>query len=933
MQMTKNTRNYTFLICFILVLTGISSCSIKKKKDSSFTANFSTKFNILYNSKLLLQEAQKNMEESIVDNFQQVIPIFKEPNLSSIQQNKALMDSVLGKTTRIINEKHDSKYVDLAFLLKGKAFYFQGDYYNANEFFDYVKKNGEDNPAIQQEALIWQIRSLIQLDNLSEASKHLKEADSIGEQTKGLKALLFATQAQFHLYQNNKDSVIGQLLKAVEFSKDKKSRLRWHYILGQLLFEKGENELAYSHFNKVAKSNESYEMIFYTNLYRIEILNKNHPNVENKIRLLSKLLRDGKNKNYKGQIYQHIGDIYLADQQLEKAIQHYEQASQNTINNPFQQALNYQKLADIYFNVGEYTTSSQYYDSTLLVLPKDDPNYDQLSRKQAHLESLVAQLTTISYQDSLIMLAALSPTDREMVIEQIITKRQGVNPNTAAKKQNAQQSTFSNSPLSFTTQRDDNGVFYFNSAAAVSQGYSDFKKRWGNRAAGAYWRYSNQFVYAASTEPEVALLQTETEDLENISLNPHERYLRDLPDSPEKIHAAENTIKNAYLALGEIYQYNLQDDSEAIKTYEKYLDRFHNDENTALLYYQLYRLYIDRSPEKLLFYKQKLLSEYPDSKYSLVINDPEYYKRQQDLLEKFNDHYSQAYALFSSRRYEELIQLADETFQNNEFVSLENNMAQLGYLRALSIGRTAGIFEFKAALADLATDYPEEEVVIPLVKRHLAYIDSNESQFVNRTFALEDLDRSYFEKEFALTPWPELSYSKEYDIPVVRRNYDLELSKTVLSTQQSTQEKTTLSNKSIDIGEVRFIGHENSYRDVKLFPDSANYLFVINIMHGTVNLSPSRYGIGQFNRSQYPTKNITHQLKTISDENQLIYVGVFSTFAEAKAYEEKITPLLTSIMKVPEDIYTSFIITDKVFNTFADFNHIEDYYTLYQTQR
>jgi hypothetical protein len=700
-----------------------------------------------------------------------------------------------------------------------------------------------------------------------------------------------------------------------------------------LLFEKGENELAYSHFSKVAKSNESYEMIFYTNLYRIEILNKNHPNIENKIRLLSKLLRDGKNKNYKGQIYQHIGDIYLADQQLEKAIQYYEQASHNTVNNPFQQALNYQRLADIYFNEGEYTKSSLYYDSTLLVLPKDNPNYDQLSRKQVHLESLVAQLTTISYQDSLIMLAALSPKDRENVIEQMIAKNKEAKLVEETKKQPTRQSAFSENSLGFTAQREDRGVFYFNSAAAVSQGYSDFKKRWGNRAAGTNWRYSNQPAFASSTEPEVALLQAETEDLENISLNPHERYLRDLPDSPEKIHVAENTIKNAYLALGEIYQYNLQDESEAIKTYEKYLDRFANDENTALLYYHLYRLYGDQSPEKLLFYKEKLLSEYPDSKYSLVINDPEYYKNQQDLLEKFNDRYSQAYDLFSSRKYNELIQLANETFQNKDFSSLENNMAQLGYLRALSIGRTAGILDFKAALDNLATDYPEEEVVIPLVKRHLVYIDSNQSQFLNKAFALEDLDRSYFEKEFALTPWPELSYSKEYDIPVVRRNYDFELSKTVLTTQQSTQEKTTLSNKSIDIREVTIIGHENSYRDLKLFPDSANYLFVINIMHGTVNLSPSRYGIGQFNRSQYPTKNITHQLKTISDENQLVYIGVFSTFAEAKAYEEKITPLLNSIMKIPEDIYTSFIITDKVFNTFANFDHIEDYYTLYQTQR
>lgn len=931
--MAQNSRNPGLFLCFLLVLLGLSSCSIKKKKDSSFTANISTKFNILYNSKLLLQQAQKNTEESIVDNFQQTIPVFKEPNLTSIQKNKALLDSVIAKTTRIINEKHDSKYVDLAFLLKGKAFYFQGDYFNANEFFDYVKKNGEDKPTIQQEALLWQIRSLIQLGNLNEATKHLEEADSVITENKGLKALLFATHAKVHLYQNKKDEAISQLTKAVEFSKDKKSRLRWQYLLGQLLHEKGEIDLAYPHFSEVAKSNESYEMIFYTNLYRIEILNQNHPSTDNRVRLLSRLLRDGKNKNYKGQIYQHIGDIYLADQQLEKAIQHYKQASYSTVNNPFQQALNYQRLADTYFDEGEYTKSSLYYDSTLLVLPKDNPSYGQLSRKQTHLKSLVTQLSTISYQENLIRLADLSHEERKITIVEIIAKSKESKISENAKKKNVKQSAFSENSFSSTTKREDNGVFYFNSSAAVSQGYSDFKRRWGNRAASPNWRYSNQPAYASSSDPEVALLHAETEDLENITLIPYERYLQDLPDTREKMYLVESTIKNAYLALAEIYQYDLLDEVEAIKTYEKYLDRFRNDENTGLLYYHLYRLYADRSPENLLFYKEKLLNDYPDSKYSLAINDPEYNKNQQGLLQKFNDRYSQAYDLFSSRKYTELIQLANETFQNKDFASLENSMAQLGYLRALSIGRTSGIGDFRTALDKLVADYPAEEVVIPLVKRHIVYIDSNVSQFQSKEIALEDLDPTHFEKEFALTPWPALSYSKEYDIPVIRRSFDSELSKIGLTIQQNTQEKPTLSNKSIDIGKIIPIGHENSYRDLKLFPDLANYLFVINIMHGTVNLSPSRYGIGQFNRSQYPTEAITHQLKNISDENQLIYIGVFATFAEAKAYEKKITPLLRSIMKVAEDIYTSFIITDTVFNTFTNFEHIDDYHTHYQTQK
>jgi hypothetical protein len=232
-------------------------------------------------------------------------------------------------------------------------------------------------------------------------------------------------------------------------------------------------------------------------------------------------------------------------------------------------------------------------------------------------------------------------------------------------------------------------------------------------------------------------------------------------------------------------------------------------------------------------------------------------------------------------------------------------------------------------------DYPQEEVVVPVAKQHLAYIESNEALFKNKAIALDDvnLNRESFAKEFALTPWPELSYSKEYKTPVIRRNYELEQSKVSLTTKPGTQGTAILSNKNIEIGELTNIGHDNSYRDLKLFPDTANYLFVINIMHGSINLSPSRFGIGQFNRGQYAAKEITHQLKNISDENQLLYIGAFSTYDEVKEYEKKIMPLLSDIMKIPAAIYNSFIITEAVFNTFANSDQIDEYNTFYETQK
>lgn len=935
--MTKDARSYAFLACFFMLLFATAGCAVKKKKakDSSFTANITTKFNILFNIERLLQEAEANTDELIKDNYQSFITVFKEPNTYSIEQNNILLDSIKAKTSRIIDQKQDSKYVNLAFLFKAKAHYLQGDYFSANELFSYVYHYAEEEPKLQYEALLWQIRTLIQLDNINTAADLLNLAKDQVEEHKAIASLFYATRTKLNLRQNRNSDSIDDLTQAVELTRNKSERNRWRYLLAQLLFAEGKDEVADSLFSKIVRSNESYEMVFHSNLYKVEIENHEHPSIEKKVNLLSKLLKDSKNKDFKGQIYQHIGDTYFNNKNLDQAIAYYQKASYNTINDSYQQAINYQKLADIYFNEGQYPKSTLYYDSTLLVLPQDHPRYQELSRKQTHLDALVNHLTTISHQDSLLMLAAMSPEERESALTEILALNRDSGLSNVKSNNEPNSGGSSRSKLSFQMKTDEDPSFYFNSTIALNQGYSDFKRRWGNRPNTGHWRYSHQADYPSTADHEVAVLHAEGELLENTTKSYYEEYLSRIPQTEEEISAAENLIKNAYLSLAEIYQYDLKDIPAAINAYENYLQRFQIDDSRAVIYFHLYRLHESHSPERQNHFKDRLSKEFPTSKYNLAINDPDYYKNQQDLLLEFNQLYNQAYELFQSSSYQKLIILADTSLKNTRFETLENHLAQLSYLRALSIGRTADIDQFKASLEDLIDKFPEEQIVIPLVQQHLSYINNHESQYKDRAIALDDIDQdeSHFRQDFALTPWPQLALSKEYEVQVTRRDYNVDVETRAPLLQKNIEERTVLGNKNIEIGEVSMLGHENSYRDQKLFPDSANYYFVINVMHGSVNLSPSRYGIGQFNRGQYPGVAITHHVKNIDNENQLIYIGVFSSFDEAKAYEKKISPMLSNIMKIPQGIYTSFLITEAVFNTFANSEHIEDYDTLYRSQK
>lgn len=107
------------------------------------------------------------------------------------------------------------------------------------------------------------------------------------------------------------------------------------------------------------------------------------------------------------------------------------------------------------------------------------------------------------------------------------------------------------------------------------------------------------------------------------------------------------------------------------------------------------------------------------------------------------------------------------------------------------------------------------------------------------------------------------------------------------------------------------------------------YYYVIDVADASLTLSSSRFGIGQFNRGNYAESNLKHQL-TEFDNDQLIYVGNFLSFAEAKSYADGITPQLKQIMKVPAGTYSSFIISKENFEKLRNKDLVTKYLDFYK---
>ena len=937
------------VLCAMVV--AMWACAGQKRGEPKYDImeNLSARYNILYHGRKIIDEVSLSQFESHRDNYQQLLPVFVEPPEQANSLYGALMDSVAGKARVIINEKTKSKYVGDAYFLTGQSNYLKGNYFNALEFFTYTANTYADEPQHRQAALVWKARALMQLGNQTQAGLVLDTVFLNLESDRQSIGMAFAAQARHDIHIGDDASAIDMLLQAIEHTRERRITRRWHFLVAQLMVREGRDEEAYKHYTRVVKSNAPYLMSFQADLQRIFLITENQADQGTRVALLRRMLRDDKNKDFKDQIYYQMAELYAQDGHTEHAILHYNLALRHQGANRYQTTLSYLRLADHYFDTGDYETAQTYYDSTGMVLPPDFPDIIQIQRKIANLDALIGQLRIVSFQDSLQYLAGLSEPQRLAEIDTVIARRYAKIEEDKAQvaATQAQQQRSGRRTTSFdsgfidpmTTYSDSR--FYFNNPDAMGMGQAEFRRRWGNRPLGDNWKYtttagaaSQQAASGTEGPAESDALAASEAPFDSLAWANEIRdtYLLQLPQSPEQLDSSNAKIYTALLNTGDIYRDGLRDMTAAAATYEGLLERFPDHEQRALLYYNLYRVYADINAERSAYYRDKLLSEYPETLYSHIIRDPLYLVKMEQEREVFNQVYEEVYMQYVDGAYVEVIERVDDVLAEGS--PPPAIWSQLTYLQSLAVGRTAGVDAFETSLEQLVERFPEDSLVTPIAKQHLAYIDTHRDTLATRTYALHEVDasRERFVDEPVVTLWPQLRIEGR---PVLASTPQRQLN---VSDQRPMNQRITvgqvsagqLTGQQIAQGVVVAEVNENQYRDMSLLPDSATYFFVINVMHGTANLAPSRFGIGQFNRSRYARMAIAHEVRAVDGDNQLLYIGPFRSYQDVKTYETRILPLLGDIMKVPSDIYNTFIITEENFGTLSDFERIDDYYIIYQ---
>ncbi|HEY0770453.1 MAG TPA: tetratricopeptide repeat protein [Sphingobacteriaceae bacterium] len=868
--------------------------------------NLTARYNILYNARILIDESERNIFNSYRENFDRLLPVFRESSPELAQAELKQLDKALDKMNVIVNEKSQSQYIDDAYFLIARINHLKGEFFTSAEFFDYVYKTFPEEKELKQAALTWKARALIKLNRFDEARNTVDTALKYINNDKKSEADIYALTAQLAVFANDVLAAAEYLEKAIKSSDDKRNKLRWYYLLGQLQEINNKPEEAYKNYTAVVKSNAGFDLAFNANLNRIAIEDKLRGTNSTRTDRLLALLKEDKNKGFSDQIYYEIANSYLEQNQTEKAIENYNTAIRTSVNNPEQKGLAYLSLAEIYFQQGSYVKSKAYYDSTLLNLTADYPGYEQIKKKGDNLHLLSDRLSVISREDTLQMLARL-PEDQRKARIGILARAQA--------RETFAQPGFNNLPgdtfTSTGSQIDaaSGGKFYFNNTTAISQGFSEFKRRWGNRKLEDNWRRSQRSSAEVTNSSNATALNPD-EVVTGIPATNNPASItgggtfdiQNIPLTEEQVRASNLRIAQAYFDIGNFYKDILNEPAEAIKAYEELLRRYPDGENRLAVYYNLYRLYTNINAEKADEYKNMLLIRYPESPYAKTILDPNYKQQIDDELQAVKEFYESMYENYLDKKYTGVIlqaRQAREQFGKNALSS------QISYLEALALGHTNKLKVFEDAITAIIADFPDDKLIVPLAEQHLLYIVQNRPELDKRSTVLLDYDPSA--PRFVEEPQAQITAVVPAKVaqPV---------------NQSATSNAVLPATPDLAITEPSMF----------TVSDTSVHYFVVNVLDARVNLNSSRFGIGQFNRANFSGNSIKHRLSIINKENQLIFVGEFKSKDTAMAYYENISPLMKDIMKIPADKYSTFIITKDNLDKLNDRATIDKYIEFYQ---
>ena len=754
--MRKKTKIFTKIGFSLLMIAVLVGCSTSKNTfPNRAYHNVTCKYNVYWNGDQAMKDAERELAKLSKDNYTATLPIYNYPDKSELGPCLSHLDRTIEKSSKAIHKhsmmikgKEYVKTIDDAYFLMAKSYFYKQDYIQAQRVLNYIIHTYPKSNVLN-EAEVLLARTQMRQGYYSSADELLETLRYQNDKKKKNFAVLFnAAKAEYHLTAPDGDvqEAIDYIGHALDNKPKREFRTRLQLILGELYETLGQQAEAQKNFKKVIKQSNNYEMTFCAQMHLAANYDGTESNRNAITKQLNKMLDDKKNEDYRDQIYYAFSEIARIDEDDDLRIDYLAKSVSSSTNNNYQKTYSSITLADLYFDKNEYREAQHYYDTAMMSIPKNYPNYEYIQTKSNVLKDLVDKLDEIDLQDSLLRIANLPEGQRKAWVQKMIADYTEAERKAAAEE--AERMLAMQNAASYTNinTNSSNGKWYFYNQSLVTAGQQDFYRRFGNRKLEDNWFISNKTQIsfddmALMNDPSLAKDTVDYDEdgnpIPKRETDPKKEayYLQDLPLTPGAKDTANAIIAKDLYETGFMYQDLLSDTKRACASFESLLQRYPKSEYALPAIFMLYTLYHNVGDPKAETYKNTLLTQYPETDYAKLIQDPDYYNKLAAKEKVLENKYQEVYEDFTQKRWRNVVTAADAAIPNCTDVTLQS---QYAYLRAIAAGQVFNQDTLIVGLSKIISDYKDQ----PVAELARYYLSNFTKEQIQKSFGIEDTSSS-----------------------------------------------------------------------------------------------------------------------------------------------------------------------------------------------
>lgn len=716
-----------------------ASCSTKRDSTAGrWYHNTTAHYNGYFNAEESVKKGVVKIQAAHKEDYDKILPIFIYGDEETAKASYPEMEKAIGKCEKVINKhtiKADgnkdkkkpkfNKWIDENYMVIGRAYYYKRNYGRAAETFNYVNRKFKD-PDVATITNTWLARTFIQQGEYGKAIQALQRVE---EEDKDMDEKLLADYhmvfADAYMHQGKLEKAATEIETALPLIKKKKDRARPHFILAQIDQELNKSSDALTHYEATVKSRPPYELEFYARINKALAYSRTGGSSAEIQKELFKMLKDDKNLSYQDQIYYALGDIAWEEQRRNDAVTFYEKSLEVNKDNPKQRAKTFLRLADVYFDERQYRPAQAFYDSTLAKIDDEHDRYEVIKTRAENLTELIDNLAKIELYDSLGVICKLSPVAREKKLADI--QKQMENDMAEQRRKDEAAAAKANEGAVEAIS----GSFWAYNSQLRTKGESNFKDKWGDRPLKDNWRLQSKLAQSFGPGEEADATVVNPENPEGTDPLKDDKYKvptvdelkSQLPcDDKNKLDQMEKDAAEGYYMAGVVYKEKLDDEDNAISTWEELLANMDNSDFHPTAYYQLYRTWLSKENSKgyvknplcstcnSKYWGDEVKRRYPDSDWAYLVDNPDYVDMQDIKKAEETKAYEMVYAMYSDRNYYGVKATSDSVIYNEP----DNHLiCKYRLLRAISVGYTDAAYgekvNYQNELNELVTKCPGSE--------------------------------------------------------------------------------------------------------------------------------------------------------------------------------------------------------------------------------